>query len=142
VVAMEMRQLAEQSRQSATQVRSILAEIDRGAQGSASATEEGAARAQEAQQLARAAGEALDGLMLVIRNSASAAREIAEAARRQTGDVQAMVSSFGQLVRTLNAGAEDSRDLERSAKALTDLSRALADRASAPAITPAPGAGR
>jgi ABC-type transporter Mla subunit MlaD len=80
--------------------------------------------------------------MLVIRNSASAAREIAEAARRQTGDVQSMVSSFGQLVRTLNAGAEDSRDLERSAKALTDLSRALADRASVPAVTPAPGTAR
>jgi methyl-accepting chemotaxis protein len=141
VVAMEMRQLAEQSRQSATQVRAILAEIDRGVQLSASATEEGAARAQEAQQLARSAGEALEGLMLVIRNSAGAAKEIAEAARRQTGDVQSMVSSFGQLVRTLNAGAEDARDLERSAKALTDLSGALAERASGPSATPIPRAG-
>jgi methyl-accepting chemotaxis protein len=140
VVAMEMRQLAEQSRQSATQVRSILAEIDQGAQASASATEEGAVRAQEAQHMAMSAGEALEGLILVIRNSASAARQIAEAARRQTSDVQSMVSSFGQLVRTLNAGAEDARDLERSAKALADLSRALADRASSAVRPPAPGA--
>jgi methyl-accepting chemotaxis protein len=139
VVAMEMRQLAEQSRQSATQVRSILAEIDRGAQASASATEEGATRAQEAQHMARSAGEALEGLVLVIRSSAGAARQIAEAARRQTGDLQSMLSSFAQLARTLNAGAEDARNLERSAKVLADLSSALADRASKPAQTPVPG---
>src|SRR5574341_897894 len=139
VVAMEMRQLAEQSRQSATQVRSILAEIDQGAQASASATEEGALRAREAQHMAMSAGEALEGLILVIRSSAGAARQIAEAARRQTGDVQSMVSSFGQLVRTLNAGAEDARSLERSAKALAELSRALAERASTSARTPVPG---
>ncbi|MGB8933439.1 MAG: methyl-accepting chemotaxis protein, partial [Anaeromyxobacteraceae bacterium] len=127
VVAMEMRQLAEQSRQAATQVRAILVEIDRGTQVSASATEEGAARAQEAQQLAISAGAALDGLIAVMRSSGGAAREIAEAAHRQTSDVQAMVSSFGQLVSTLNAGAEDAGALERSAKALADLSRSLAD---------------
>jgi methyl-accepting chemotaxis protein len=140
VVAMEMRQLAEQSRQAATQVRSILAEIDHGAQVSAAATEEGAARAQEAQHLAMAAGEALEGLILVIRNSAGAARQIAEAARRQTGDVQSMLSSFSHVVRNLNAGAEDARDLERSARTLAELSRALADRASGPALTPPPRA--
>ncbi|HSM91393.1 MAG TPA: methyl-accepting chemotaxis protein [Anaeromyxobacteraceae bacterium] len=132
VVAMEMRQLAEQSRQAATQVRAILTEIDRGTQVSAAATEEGAARAQEAQQLALSAGEALEGLILVIRNSAHAARQIAEAAHGQTGDVQAMVSSFGQLARTLNAGAEDAAALERSARALAELSRELADRAAHP----------
>ncbi|HSN15427.1 MAG TPA: methyl-accepting chemotaxis protein [Anaeromyxobacteraceae bacterium] len=142
VVAMEMRQLAEQSRQAATQVRAILAEIDRGTQVSASATEEGAAKAQEAQHLAMSAGEALDGLILVIRNSASAAREIAEAAHRQTGDVQSMVSSFGQLVRSLNAGAEDAGGLERSARALADLSRALADRASVQPLGPDAGAAK
>jgi methyl-accepting chemotaxis protein len=140
VVAMEMRQLAEQSRQSATQVRSILGEIDQGTQSSASATEEGAVRAQEAQHMTIAAGEALEGLILVIRTSAGAARQIAEAARRQTDDVQSMASSFGQLVRTLNAGAEDARALERSAKALADLSRALADRASRPEPDPRPRA--
>jgi methyl-accepting chemotaxis protein len=142
VVAMEMRQLAEQSRQAATQVRAILAEIDRGTQVSASATEEGAAKAQEAQHLALSAGEALDGLILVIRSSAGAAREIVEAAHRQTGDVQSMVSSFGQLVRTLHAGAEDAGALERSARALADLSRALADRASDPALGPDAGAAK
>jgi methyl-accepting chemotaxis protein len=142
VVAMEMRQLAEQSRQAATQVRAILAEIDRGTQVSAGATEEGAARAQEAQHLAMSAGEALDGLILVIRNSAGAAREIAEAAHRQTGDVQSMVTSFGQLVRTLNAGAEDAGALERSARALADLSRALADRASVQPLGPDAGAAK
>ena len=140
VVAMEMRQLAEQSRQAATQVRTILGEIDRGAQVSANATEEGAARAQEAQHLAMAAGEALEGLILVIRSSAGAAREIAEAARSQTGEVQSMVSSFGQLVRTLNSGAEDAVALERSARALAELARALADRADGPPLAPATGA--
>ena len=95
------------------------------------------AHAQEAQHLAMAAGEALDGLILVIRSSAGAAREIAEAARSQTGEVQSMVSSFAQLVRTLNAGAEDAIALERSAKALArTLSRALADSASGRTLEP------
>jgi len=141
VVAMEMRQLAEQSRQSATQVRSILAEVDRGTQASTSATEEGAARAQEAQHMAMSAGEALEGLVLVIRSSAGAARQIAEAARSQTNDLQSMLASFAQLARTLNVGAEDARSLERSAKSLADLSLALADRANKPTPTPVPRTG-
>jgi methyl-accepting chemotaxis protein len=138
VVAMEMRQLAEQSRQSANQVRSILAEIDRRAEISAGATEEGAARAQEAQYLARSAGEALEGLIAVIRSSAVAARQISDAARQQMSDVQSMVGSFVQLVRNANAGAEESRALEHSAKMLSRLSQALADRASGARAAPTP----
>lgn len=140
VVAMEMRQLAEQSRQSATQVRSILAEIDQGTQSSAAATEEGMRRAQEAQHMARSASETLEGLVGVIRSAGDAARQIAEAARHQAGDFQSMLSSFGHVVRALNAGAEEVRELERSAKSLADLSRALAERAGGGAPPAGPGA--
>lgn len=141
VVAMEMRQLAEQSRQSAHQVRAILAEIDRGAEISAGATEEGATRAQEAKHLAGSAGEALEGLIAVIRSSAVAARQIAEAARQQMNDVQSMVSSIAQLVQSLNAGAEDSRAMERTARTLSELSQTLADRASGTRAAPTRGEG-
>jgi hypothetical protein len=50
-----------------------------------------------------------------------------------------MVSSFGDLARTLNSGANDAQDLERSAKALTALASALAQRASGAAVTPPHG---
>jgi methyl-accepting chemotaxis protein len=126
VVAMEMRNLAEGSRQAAVQIRSILGEIQRGAREAAAATDEGAKRAAAAMELARSAGEAIEGLATVIRDSAGAARQIASNTRQQTVGVDQMVTAIGELSSAINESAEGTRVIEQGTTALSEISKQLA----------------
>ncbi len=126
VVAMEMRNLAEQSRQAAVQIRGILQEIQRSARDAAAATDEGAKRAAAAMGLARSAGEAIEGLALVIRESAVAARQIANNTRQQTLGVDQMVAAISELSQAINESAEGTRAIEQGSTALSEISKQLA----------------
>ncbi len=125
VVAMEMRNLAEQSREAAVQIRSILQEIQRGAREAASATDEGSKRAAAAITLARTAGEAIEGLAMVIRESAVAARQIANNTRQQTIGVDQMVNAIQELSQGMTESAEGTRTIEQKSAALADVSKRL-----------------
>ena len=127
VVAMEMRNLAEQSRQAAVQVRSILQEIQRGARDAAAATDEGAKRASAAVRLSRSAGEAIEGLALVIKDSALAARQIAANTRQQTIGVEQIVSAVSELSAAINESAEGTRIIEAGSASLSTMSKQLAE---------------
>ena len=127
VVALEMRNLAEQSKAAAGQVRAILSEIQKGAREASSATDEGAQRAVRTVALSRSAGEAIEGLALVIRESALAARQIANNTRQQTIGVEQMVAAISELSTTINESADGSRTIEHGATALTQVARRLGD---------------
>jgi methyl-accepting chemotaxis protein len=127
VVALEMRNLAEQSKAAAGQVRAILSEIQKGAREASLATDEGAKRAVRTVTLSRSAGEAIEGLAMVIRESALAARQIANNTRQQTIGVEQMVAAITELSSTINESAGGSRAIEQGATALTRVSRRLGD---------------
>jgi methyl-accepting chemotaxis protein len=127
VVAMEMRNLAEQSRQAAVQVRSILQEIQRGAREAAAATDEGAKRAGATVTLSRSAGQAIEGLAMVIKDSALAARQIAANTRQQTIGVEQIVSAIAELSTAINESAEGTRVIEQGSASLSAVSRQLAE---------------
>ncbi len=107
-VAMEMRNLAEQSRQAAVQVRSILGEIQKHVREAALATEEGSARAALATGRSRSAGQAIEGLAVVIRDSAGTARAIADRTRQQAATAADLVAALAELSEATRAGVEDS----------------------------------
>jgi methyl-accepting chemotaxis protein len=127
VVAMEMRNLAEQSRQAAVQIRAILQEIERSARDASAATDEGAKRASAAMALARSAGEAIEGLAMVIRESAVAARQIANNTRQQTIGVDQMVAAISELSQAINESAEGTRAIQEGTTALSEISRQLSE---------------
>jgi methyl-accepting chemotaxis protein len=127
VVAMEMRNLAEQSRQAAVQIRAILQEVQRSARDAGAATDEGAKRAQAAIGLARSAGEAIEGLAMVIRESALAARQIANNTRQQTIGVDQMVVAISELSQAITEGAEGTRAIEKGTFSLAEISRTLGE---------------
>lgn len=127
VVAMEMGHLAEQSKAAAGQVRAMLTEVAKGTRAAVGATEEGSRRAQAATQLAAAAGEAIDGLAEVIRQSSMAARQIADNTRQQTVGVEQMVSAIGQLSTAMAEGVGGTRQIERGSGNLTALAKRLAE---------------
>ena len=126
VVAMEMRNLAEQSKQAAVQIRAILQEIQRSARDAAAATDEGSKRASAAMGLARSAGEAIEGLAMVIRESAVAARQIANNTRQQTIGVDQMVTAIAELSQAINESAEGTRTIESGTAELSEISKQLA----------------
>jgi methyl-accepting chemotaxis protein len=127
VVALEMRNLAEQSKAAAGQVRAILSEIQKGTREASTATDEGAKRAVRTVALSRSAGEAIEGLALVIRESALAARQIANNTRQQTIGVEQMVAAISELSTTINESADGSRSIEQGATTLNRVSRRLGE---------------
>jgi methyl-accepting chemotaxis protein len=139
-VAMEMRNLAEQSRQAAVQVRSILGEIQKHAGEAALATEEGSTRAALATGRSRSAGEAIEGLADVIRGSAGSARAIADRTRQQAAGAAELVAAIAALTAATQHRAEDSAALEAHAAEIAALAgrfSALSERFRAQ--VPAPG---
>jgi methyl-accepting chemotaxis protein len=126
-VAMEMRNLAEQSRQAAVQVRSILGEIQKHAREAALATEEGSTRAELATGRSRSAGEAIEGLVHVIRGSAGSARTIADRTRQQAAGAAELVAAIATLFAATKHRAEDSAAFEAQASEITALAGRLSE---------------
>ena len=126
VVAAEMRNLAEQSKGAATQVRGILGEIQAGTRVAVEATDEGQRRARAAMTLSHTAGEAIMGLAEVIRESSIAARQIANNTRQQTIGVDQIVTAISDLSSAMNDSVEGTRHIEKVTVNLGTVSKRLA----------------
>lgn len=128
VVATEMRALAEQSRMAAAQVRALLGEVQKGTRAAVSATDEGSRRAQAALALSLSAGEAIVGLTEVIRESSSAARQIAGSARQQTIGVDQISAAMTELASAMADTVDGTRRIEQVAGNLSNLSKRFSER--------------
>jgi methyl-accepting chemotaxis protein len=125
VVATEMRNLAEQSKLAASQVRAIVAEVQAGTRAAVDATEEGGKRASAALALAKGAGDAIVGLADVIRESSLAARQIANNTRQQTIGVEQIVSAIAELSGAMNESVEGTRNIESVTANLSTVSKRI-----------------
>jgi DNA-binding LacI/PurR family transcriptional regulator len=94
VVANEMRQLAEQSRQSTLRVRDILNEIARASQAAQQMTEAGSQSVLQGMELASQAGSAIHDLADTIQQAAQAASEIAASAQQQRIGMEMLVENM------------------------------------------------
>ncbi|WNG25319.1 HAMP domain-containing protein [Cystobacter fuscus] len=127
VVAMEMRTLAEQSKMAANQVRALLGEVQKGTRAAVMATEEGSRRALAAMELAQSAGAAIKGLSDLIRDSSSAARQIAGNTRQQTIGVEQIAVAMNELTIAMQDNVEGTKRIEQVAGNLSNLSRRFSD---------------
>jgi methyl-accepting chemotaxis protein len=127
VVAMEMRTLAEQSKMAANQVRALLGEVQKGTRAAVSATEEGSRRALAAMELTQSAGAAIKGLSDLMRESSSAARQIAGNTRQQTIGVEQIAAAMNELTIAMQDNVEGTKRIEQVAGNLSNLSRRFSD---------------
>ncbi|PTL77388.1 methyl-accepting chemotaxis protein [Vitiosangium sp. GDMCC 1.1324] len=127
VVAMEMRTLAEQSKMAANQVRALLGEVQKGTRAAVTATEEGSRRALAAMELAQSAGAAIKGLSDLIRESSSAARQIAGNTRQQTIGVEQIAAAMNELTIAMQDNVEGTKRIEQVAGNLSNLSKRFSD---------------
>jgi len=127
VVAGEVRNLAEQSRQATSQVKDILGEIQKSSNTAVMVTEEGTKRAESGVQLTQKTGDSIQGIRDRIQHAAQAADQIAVSTNEQlTGMDQIVVAmeSINQAAAQADAG---TRQVEEAAKNLSDLAGKLQD---------------
>jgi methyl-accepting chemotaxis protein len=125
VVAVEVKALAEQSKQATTQIRGILGEIQRATQAAVMATEQGVKAADAGEKVAQGAGESIRILTQSVHEAAQVAQHILVSAQQQVVgmDQIAMAIQNIQQVSTQNMAA--TQQVERAAQDLNTLSQQL-----------------
>jgi methyl-accepting chemotaxis protein len=116
VVSLEMRELAEGSRQATGRIRALLSQIAKAAAASRSVATAGHARAGEAVEAARSATAAIDGFSATLATFAEAAGRIAGHAREQAAAIQEISERMAGVREEARGAAEDSAALEDASR--------------------------
>jgi methyl-accepting chemotaxis protein len=127
VVAVEVRNLAEQSRQATAQVRAILSDIQKATNATVMATEEGTKQVEEGMRLASQAGESIEQLAGVIEESAQAATQMVAGGRQQAAGVEQVAVVMQNIRQATVQSLGSTRQSERAARELNDLARSLTE---------------
>ncbi len=125
VVAMEVRTLAEQSRQATDQVKTILSEIQKATNATVMATEEGTKGVDEGVQLAAQAQQAINQMYQVISESAQAATQVLAGARQQVAGVEQVAMAMQNINQATVQSLASTRQAERAAQDLNALAGTL-----------------
>ena len=129
VVAAEVRNLAEQSKQSTAKVRAILGDIQKATHAAVMATEQGSKGVDAGMGLAERAGETIRKLSESIRTASQAVQQIvASASQQSTGmdQIAQAMREINQSTQQFVAGARQSRSAAESLNVLADQLQSLA----------------
>jgi methyl-accepting chemotaxis protein len=121
VVAMEVRNLAEQSRQATAQIKTILSEIQKATNSTVMATEEGTKGVERGMQLSTQAGEAIKQLSAVINESAQIATQVVAGGHQQQTGVEQIAIAMQNINQATIQNLASTRQAEKSAQILNDL---------------------
>ncbi len=127
VVAMEVRNLAEASKQATSQVKAILSEIQKATNTTVMATEEGTKGVEKGVQLAAQAREAIEQLGSVITESAQIAMQMMAGNQQQLTGIEQIALAMQNINQVTVQSLASTRQAEQSAQNLNDLSRKLTD---------------
>ncbi len=125
VVAMEVRQLAEASRQATARVADILNEIQQATNTAVMVTEEGSKGAQHGMALVGDAGDAIRELTDIIEQAAQASQQIAASTQQQTNGMDQLMSAIQSIRQVSVQTASSTRQAEQSARSLTQMAREM-----------------
>jgi methyl-accepting chemotaxis protein len=127
VVASEVRNLAEQSRQATAQVRTILLDIQQGINATVMATEEGIKVVDSGVQLSVQTGDVIEQLATIIDESAQAAMQVMAGGRQQATGVEQIALAMQNINQATVQGLASTRQAEKAVQDLNQLARKLAD---------------
>ena len=125
VVALEVRNLAEQSRNATSQVKSILSEIQKATNATVMATEEGTKGVERGVQLAVQARDAIDQLSSVINDTSQAATQVSAGSQQQVAGVEQVSLAMQNINQATVQSLASTRQAERAAQNLNELARRL-----------------
>lgn len=121
VVAVEVRKLAEQSRQATAQVRTILNDIQRATNASVLATEEGTKGVDNGSKLVKEAGATIQQLLANIGESVTAAQQILASTQQQTTGMEQIAQAMQHINAATVQNLNSTRQTERAAQQLSGL---------------------
>jgi methyl-accepting chemotaxis protein len=127
VVAAEVRSLAEQSRQATQQVKAILSEIQKATNLTVMATEEGNKVVEQGVRRANQARQAIMQLAEVINAAAQAAIQLSAGGQQQRTGIEQISSAMQNINQATLQGLASTRQAERSAQDLNELSHKMTD---------------
>lgn len=127
VVASEIRNLADQSKQATNQVRGILGEIQKATNGAVIATEEGSKKVDAGVVLANQAGENIHQLSKAISASADSGKTISSSSQQQTAGVEQISAAMQQISTASQDTLKAVKRTESVAKDLKDLTNVIND---------------
>jgi methyl-accepting chemotaxis protein len=130
VVAMEVRQLAEQSRSATARVRDIIDEIRATTNMAVMVTEEGSKGAAQGLTLVERAGAAIQTLASTIEEAAQAAAQIAASTHQQTNGMDQLAAAMNQIKLASQQTALSTQQTEQSIQALMGMAEKLEEVAS------------
>lgn len=125
VVAQEVRNLAEQSKQATAQVRTILNDIQRATQGAVLATEQGTKAVESGVKQSQDAGESIRQLTESLSESAQAATQIAASSQQQTVGMDQVALAMDNIKQASTQTASSTKQAETAARNLYDLGQKL-----------------
>lgn len=125
VVAQQVRDLAERSKQATVQVRSILGDIQKSTQAAVVVTEEGARRVDAGSQLVSQAGNVIHRIAGEIENGAQVNVQMAASARQATVGLDQIGQALLSIQKTASETLTSTRQAERAAQNLNALAQSL-----------------
>ncbi len=125
VVAQEVRNLAEQSKQSTAQIRLILNDIQKAMNSAVLATEQGNNAVISGVKQAAQSGSAIRTLADSIAESAQAAAQIFSSVKEQLIGLEQISIAMLNIKEVMNQNVESTRQVEDAANSLSELGRNL-----------------
>jgi methyl-accepting chemotaxis protein len=125
VVAQEVRNLAEQSKQATAQVRTILNNIQKATNAAVMATEQGSKAVESGEKKSSEAGESIRVLADTIGESANASSQIAAASQQQMVGMDQIALAMENIKEASRLGVTSTQQAEHSAQNLHELGQKL-----------------
>jgi methyl-accepting chemotaxis protein len=125
VVAMEVRSLAEQSKQATAQVEAILSDIQKATNMTVMATEEGTKGVEEGVTLSARTGEVIQQLGSALTESAQAAAQMVAGGQQQTSGIEQIGLAMQNINQATVQSLASTRQAERAARDLNALAREM-----------------
>ncbi|MFC1961413.1 methyl-accepting chemotaxis protein, partial [Chloroflexota bacterium] len=125
VVAMEVRALAEQSRQATEQIGAILHEIQQATNVSVMATEEGSKGVDEGVMQLNETGAVIEELAQVIRAAAQASSQIAASTHQQSTGMDQLVAAMEAIRQATLHGQASVQQSEKSAQQMSQIAQEM-----------------
>jgi methyl-accepting chemotaxis protein len=121
----EVRNLAEQSRQATAQVRTILLDIQKAINTTVMVTEEGTKVVEHGVNQAEQAGKAIRQLAEVIDQSSLLATQITAGGRQQTTGIEQIAIAMQNIKQVTLQGLTSTRQTEKAVRDLNELAKRL-----------------
>ncbi len=125
VVATEVRNLADQSKQATTRVRSILGDIQKATNAAVLATEQGTKGVETGMTLAQQAGSVINQLSETIREAAQAAQQIAASAHQQNIGMEQIAQAMKDINQATVQFVAGARQSQTAAENLNVMAQRL-----------------